>query len=108
MSLGDLTSDDIQEVPVRIHSECLTGDLLGSMRCDCGEQLDAAFAHIAEKGAGVNYLHDWARGARNRANQQMHAYQLQSREGYDTTVPTGSLGSRMTCVPSTRVWRSSA
>jgi 3,4-dihydroxy 2-butanone 4-phosphate synthase/GTP cyclohydrolase II len=40
-------------IPVRVHSECLTGDVLGSARCDCGQQLDLALAHVAAAGAGV-------------------------------------------------------
>jgi 3,4-dihydroxy 2-butanone 4-phosphate synthase/GTP cyclohydrolase II len=48
---GDIGADD--EVLVRVHSECLTGDAFGSMRCDCGEQLDAALRLIESEGKGV-------------------------------------------------------
>ena len=48
---GDVT--DKAQVPVRIHSECFTGDVLGSRRCDCGEQLDRALQLISEHGFGV-------------------------------------------------------
>jgi GTP cyclohydrolase II len=48
---------------VRIHSECFTGEVLGSLRCDCGEQLQGAMARIAEEGAGVIvYLRQEGRG----------------------------------------------
>jgi len=50
-------------VLVRIHSECFTGEVLGSLRCDCGEQLDKAMARIAERGVGVIvYLRQEGRG----------------------------------------------
>src|SRR6202167_3106714 len=51
--LGDLDEDEGEDVLVRVHSECLTGDVFGSERCDCGAQLDAAMARIAERGRGV-------------------------------------------------------
>src|SRR5690606_28068592 len=52
-----------QVVPVRLHSACLTGDLLGSLRCDCGEQLRSAVRRIADLGGGVLlYLDQEGRG----------------------------------------------
>ena len=58
---GDVANRD--NVPVRIHSECFTGDVLGSRRCDCGEQLDMAMQLINESGYGVLiYLRQEGRG----------------------------------------------
>ena len=48
---GDVAAPQTQPVLVRVHSECLTGDVLGSAKCDCGQQLDAARAAIAEEAA---------------------------------------------------------
>src|SRR5919198_308528 len=58
---GSLDSDAVPLV--RLHSECITGDVLGSLRCDCGEQLNASLAMIAEAGSGVLlYLRPEGRG----------------------------------------------
>ena len=58
------------EVLVRVHSECLTGDVFGSLRCDCGAQLDAALAAVAREGRGVVVYLRGHEGARHRADQQ--------------------------------------
>ena len=58
------------DVLVRVHSECLTGDVFGSLRCDCGVQLDAAMEQIAEEGLGVARLPAGPRGPRHRHRPQ--------------------------------------
>ena len=74
---GDLGAGE--DVLVRVHSECLTGDVFGSRRCDCGPQLDAAIATIAAEGRGVVL---YVRGHEGRGIGLMHklqAYQLQDQ-----------------------------
>ena len=77
-------------VPVRLHSACLTGDLFGSMRCDCGEQLRASLAHFKKRGGGVLvYLAQEGRGI--GLGNKMRAYKLQET-GLDTIDADGILG----------------
>ena len=88
LTLGELGGDS--PPLVRVHSECLTGDVFGSLRCDCGDQLDAALARIGDEGRGVVlYMRQEGRGI-GLANK-LRTYQLQDR-GLDTVDANRHLG----------------
>jgi 3,4-dihydroxy 2-butanone 4-phosphate synthase/GTP cyclohydrolase II len=89
---GDITREPYDPVLVRVHSECFTGDILGSQRCDCGEQLVKSLELIAERGRGVLIYNVGHEGRGIGLANKILAYHLQQTKQMDTYAANQALG----------------
>lgn len=90
--LGDLTREPYSPVLARVHSECFTGDVLGSRRCDCNEQLHRSLREVHKVGRGIVIYNKGHEGRGIGLSKKLKAYDLQQKQGLDTYEANKVLG----------------